>query len=130
MLIRIFKMKKGKEKKSSNRSGSKVKKEKKQKVKEEDEKEDLSLEENQSENLYSLLGVQKTASKVEIRKAYRRLVFLCHPDKNKTDPDASTKFANISRAYEMLSEPECRKFMMKQVNMMKKTKEKSISVKL
>ena len=101
-------MKKGKEKKAS-RSGSKVKKEKKPKIEEEDEKEDLALEENQSENLYSLLGVEKTATKAEIRKAYRRLVFLCHPDKNKTDPDASTKFANISRAYKILSNTESRK---------------------
>lgn len=99
-------MKKGKEKKTS-RSGSKVKKEKKQKIEEEDEKEDL--ENNQSQSLYALLGVQKSATNVEIRKAYRRLVFLCHPDKNKTDPDASTKFANISRAYKILSNPESRK---------------------
>ncbi len=99
-------MKKGKEKKTS-RSGSKVKKEKKQKIEEEDEKEDL--ENNQSESLYTLLGIQKSATSLEIRKAYRRLVFLCHPDKNKTDPDASTKFANISRAYKILSNPESRK---------------------
>ena len=61
------------------------------------------------QNLYTLLGVQKSASATEIRKAYRRLVFLCHPDKNKTDPDASSKFANISRAYKILSNQESRK---------------------
>ena len=103
-------MKKGKKEKKSSRSGSKVKKEKKQKVvEEEDEKEDITSENNQSQNLYTLLGVQKSASATEIRKAYRRLVFLCHPDKNKTDPDASSKFANISRAYKILSNPESRK---------------------
>ena len=103
-------MKKGKKEKKSSRSGSKVKKEKKQKVvEEEDEKEDLTSGNNQSQNLYTLLGVQKSASATEIRKAYRRLVFLCHPDKNKTDPDASSKFANISRAYKILSNQESRK---------------------
>ena len=102
-------MKKGKKEKKSTRSGSKVKKEKKQKVEEEDDKEDITTEKNQSQDLYTLLGVQKSATPSEIRKAYRRLVFLCHPDKNKTDPDASSKFANISRAYKILSNAESRK---------------------
>jgi len=103
-------MKKGSKEKKTSRSGSKVKKEKKQKIKEEDEKEEISEEQNpQTENLYSLLGVEKTANNAEIRKAYRRLVFLCHPDKNKTDPNASSKFANINRAYKILSNPESRK---------------------
>ena len=102
-------MKKGKKEKKSSRSGSKVKKEKKQKVEEDDEKEDITTEKNQSQDLYTLLGIQKTATATEIKKAYRRLVFLCHPDKNKTDPDASSKFANISRAYKILSNPESRK---------------------
>ena len=102
-------MNKGKKEKKSSRSGSKVKKEKKQKVEKENEKEDLFAENNQSQNLYTLLGVQKSATTTEIRKAYRRLVFLCHPDKNKTDPDASSKFDNISRAYKILSNPKSRK---------------------
>ena len=101
-------MKKGKNEKKSSRSGSK-KKDKKQNKEEEDQKEDLTAENNESQNLYTLLGIQKSASTTEIRKAYRRLVFLCHPDKNKTDPDASSKFANISRAYKILSNPESRK---------------------
>jgi len=102
-------MKKGKKEKKSSRSGSKVKKEKKQKVEEDDEKEDITTEKNQSQDLYTLLGIQKSATATEIKKAYRRLVFLCHPDKNKTDPDASSKFANISRAYKILSDPESRR---------------------
>jgi DnaJ family protein C protein 9 len=103
-------MKKGQKGKRGVSSKEKPKKEKKQKLEEEDENEDISSEENpQSENLYSLLGLQKTASNSEIRKAYRRLVFLCHPDKNKSDPNASTKFSNISRAYKILSNPESRK---------------------
>ena len=103
-------MKKGQKGKRGVSSKEKPKKEKKQKLEEKDENEDISSEENpQSENLYSLLGLQKTASNSEIRKAYKRLVFLCHPDKNKSDPNASTKFSNISRAYKILSNPASRK---------------------
>ena len=103
-------MKKGQKGKRGVSSKEKPKKEKKQKLEEKDENEDISSEENpQSENLYSLLGLQKTASNSEIRKAYKRLVFLCHPDKNKNDPNASTKFSNISRAYKILSNPASRK---------------------
>ena len=104
-------MKKGQKDKKSSKSGSKNKKEKKQKLEEEDSKEDIESEQKpESENLYSLLGLKKTATSSEIRKAYKRLVFLCHPDKNKTDPNASSKFANISRAYKILSNPQSRKY--------------------
>ena len=104
-------MKKGQKSKKSSKSGSKNKKEKKQKIEEEDSKEDIESEQKpESENLYSLLGLKKTATSSEIRKAYKRLVFLCHPDKNKTDPNASSKFANISRAYKILSNPQSRKY--------------------
>ena len=104
-------MKKGQKDKKSSKSRSKNKKEKKQKIEEEDSKEDIESEQKpESENLYSLLGLKKTATSSEIRKAYKRLVFLCHPDKNKTDPNASSKFANISRAYKILSNPQSRKY--------------------
>jgi len=97
-------------KSQKSKSRSKSKKEKKPIKQEEDSKEDLSSENNpQSPNLYSLLGVEKTASNAELKKAYRRLVFIYHPDKNKTDPDAGAKFANITRAYKILSNPESRK---------------------
>ena len=59
--------------------------------------------------LFRSLGVEKTATNAEIKKAYRRLVFVYHPDKNKTDPDAGAKFANITRAYKILSNPDSRK---------------------
>ena len=97
-------------KKSQKKSTSKSKKEKKPIKEEEDSKEDISSENNpQSPNLYSLLGVDKLATNAEIKKAYRRLVFVYHPDKNKTDPDAGSKFANITRAYKILSNPDSRK---------------------
>ena len=93
-----------------SKSRSKSKKEKKSIKEEEDSKEDLTSENNpESPNLYSLLGVEKTASNAEIKKAYRRLVFLYHPDKNKTDPNAGAKFANITKAYKILSNPESRR---------------------
>ena len=96
-------------KKSQKKSTSKSKKEKKPTKEEEESKSDLTSEENQSPNLYSLLGVEKTATNAEIKKAYRRLVFVYHPDKNKTDPDAGSKFANITRAYKILSNPDSRR---------------------
>ena len=101
-------MKKAQKGKKSSKSESKVEKKKEKKVEEEDSKEDITKE-NNGEDLYSLLGIKKSANNSEIRKAYRRLVFLCHPDKNKTDPDASSKFANITRAYKILSNPESKK---------------------
>ena len=97
-------------KKSQKKSTSKSKKDKKPIKEEEESKSDVTSEENpQSPNLYSLLGVEKTATNAEIKKAYRRLVFVYHPDKNKTDPDAGSKFANITRAYKILSNPDSRR---------------------
>ena len=97
-------------KKSQKKSTSKSKKDKKPIKEEKESKSDITSEENpQSPNLYSLLGVEKTATNAEIKKAYRRLVFVYHPDKNKTDPDAGSKFANITRAYKILSNPDSRR---------------------
>ena len=97
-------------KKSQKKSTRKSKKDKKPIKEEEESKSDITSEENpQSPNLYSLLGVEKTATNAEIKKAYRRLVFVYHPDKNKTDPDAGSKFANITRAYKILSNPDSRR---------------------
>ena len=74
-----------------------------------EEETNISLDnEDKKYDLYSLLGVSKTASNEEIRNAYRSLVFLYHPDKNKTDPDASSKFINITRAYKVLSNKKSR----------------------
>lgn len=57
---------------------------------------------------YDILGVKRDAGEAEIRKAYRRLARQYHPDMNKS-PEAEKKFAEISEAYEVLSDAEKRK---------------------
>ena len=58
---------------------------------------------------YQILGVAKTASADEIKKAYRKLALKFHPDKNQGDKEAEEKFKEISEAYAVLSDPEKRK---------------------
>lgn len=58
---------------------------------------------------YTILGVAKTASQAEIKKAYRSLAKKYHPDKNKGNKEAEEKFKNISEAYEVLGDAEKRK---------------------
>jgi hypothetical protein len=59
-------------------------------------------------NLYTLLGVNRTATQTEIKSAYRRLARKYHPDVNK-DPTAASRFAQINDAYHTLIDPERRK---------------------
>lgn len=54
---------------------------------------------------YEVLGVSKTATKEEIKDAYRKLAMQYHPDRNKA-PDAEEKFKEISEAYAVLSDDE------------------------
>ena len=55
---------------------------------------------------YEVLGVDKSANKDEIKKAYRKLALKFHPDKNKGDKGAEEKFKEASEAYHVLSNTE------------------------
>jgi len=58
---------------------------------------------------YNILGVSKSASAEEIKKAYRKLALKYHPDHNKGDKGAESKFKDLSEAYAVLSDPEKKK---------------------
>jgi molecular chaperone DnaJ len=62
----------------------------------------------QREDFYKVLGVKRTASQDEIRKAYRRLARKYHPDVNPGDKAAEDKFKQLSEAYEVLSDAKKR----------------------
>ena len=53
---------------------------------------------------YEVLGVQKSASSDDLKKAYRKLAMKYHPDRNSEDPSAPEKFKEASEAYEILSD--------------------------
>lgn len=63
----------------------------------------------QTKDYYGLLGVKKTASAEEIRKAFRKLARKYHPDVNPGDKKSEEKFKEISEANDVLSEPKKRK---------------------
>src|ERR1700704_916577 len=58
---------------------------------------------------YDILGVAKNASAAEVKSAFRRQAKKLHPDANKHDPKAATRFAELNAAYEILGEADKRK---------------------
>jgi DnaJ-class molecular chaperone len=58
---------------------------------------------------YEVLGVSKGASQEDIKKAYRKLAKKLHPDANKKDPKAATKFSELNGAYEVVGDADKRK---------------------
>lgn len=59
-----------------------------------------------NENFYEILEIPESSSIDEIKKSYRRLSMIYHPDKNKNNPEATAKFQKISEAYETLGDSE------------------------
>ena len=55
---------------------------------------------------YSVLGVSKDATQEEIKKAYRKMGKMYHPDLHPNDPEATKKMSEINEAYDMLTHPE------------------------
>jgi DnaJ-class molecular chaperone len=58
---------------------------------------------------YDVLGVSKSASAADIKSAFRKLAKKLHPDANKHDPKAASRFAELNAAYEILGEADKRK---------------------
>ena len=58
---------------------------------------------------YEVLGVQKNATPAAVKSAFRRLAKKLHPDANKTDKTAATKFAELNAAYEIVGDEDKRK---------------------
>jgi DnaJ-class molecular chaperone len=67
------------------------------------------LEATMAKDYYAILGVPRTASAEEIKKAYRRLARKYHPDVNPGDKAAEEKFKSISEAFDVLGDEEKRK---------------------
>ena len=61
------------------------------------------------EDLYKILGVEKTASQDEIKKAFRKLALKYHPDKNPGDKVAEENFKKLNAAYSVLGDEDKRR---------------------
>ena len=61
---------------------------------------------DQKRDFYEVLGVSKTASDDEIKKAYRKMAKQYHPDLNPNDKTAEAKFKEVNEAYSILSDPD------------------------
>ena len=61
-----------------------------------------------SKDYYSILGVSKNATDVDIKKAYRKLALQHHPDRNKGNKESEEKFKEVTKAYEVLSDSQKR----------------------
>lgn len=67
---------------------------------------ELELKKSQRKDYYKILGIEKTATDNEVKKAYRKLAIVHHPDKNPGDASAEARFKDISEAYETLIDPQ------------------------
>lgn len=55
---------------------------------------------------YDVLGVSKSASDSELKKAFKKLAMKYHPDRNPDDDSAAEKFKEAAEAYDVLSDPQ------------------------
>ncbi|CCI45291.1 hypothetical protein ABG067_001919 [Albugo candida] len=62
----------------------------------------------ESEDYFEVLGVARTATEAEVKKAYRKLAVEWHPDKNRSNPKAEEYFKKVAEAYEVLSNTDKR----------------------
>lgn len=69
---------------------------------------ELELKKSKRKDYYKILGVEKDAGENEIKKAYRKLAIVHHPDKNPDDETAADRFKEIQEAHETLSDPQKR----------------------
>ncbi|KAF1979405.1 TPR-like protein [Bimuria novae-zelandiae CBS 107.79] len=69
---------------------------------------ELELKKSERKDYYKILGVEKDAGESEIKKAYRKLAIVHHPDKNPDDETAHQRFQEIQEAHETLSDPQKR----------------------
>jgi len=67
-----------------------------------------SVNSGKSETFYDILGVEEKCSHDDIKKAYRKLSFIHHPDKNGNSAESTEKFQKISEAFSVLSDQEAR----------------------
>ena len=65
-----------------------------------------NINKHKKEDFYDILGVSKSATPDEIKKAYRKKALKYHPDKNPDDKSAEEKFKKAAEAYEVLSDPD------------------------
>ena len=67
------------------------------------------------QDYYETLGINKSASAAEIKKAYRKMAIKYHPDKNPDDATAEAKFKEAAEAYEILSDDNKKHVMINMV---------------
>lgn len=63
---------------------------------------------------YQILELEPSANITEIKKAYRKLALIYHPDKNSNDPYAAARFTDIKEAYEVLTDPRKKDYYLQQ----------------
>ncbi|KAJ9565503.1 hypothetical protein OSB04_001469 [Centaurea solstitialis] len=77
-------------------------------IMEEDDEQNQSNRDDSDKSLYQILGVEKTATQQEIKKAYHKLALRLHPDKNPDDEDAKEKFQQLQKVMSILGDDDKR----------------------